>query len=283
MATETLEIFKRGTQANENDKYRKGNTIFLPAGARVIATGDLHGNRRNFQRIVKYADLDNTSIDTHLVLQEIIHGGPEDDDGGCLSFELLIEAVKLKIKYPDNVHILLGNHDTAFISHSEVMKNGKEMNLSLRNAIRRCFNEDADDVDLAIARLLFAQPLAVRTENSMMISHSLPADRYMDKFDSEILNRKLKVNDIVRPGSAYIFTWGRRQSTETIEKLSGIFNVQLFITGHQHQQTGHARHDDKMIIITSDNNFGVLIDIDTSKKYSMDTLIDGIIPLASIA
>lgn len=281
MAQETLELFKSGSAANKADKFRKGNIIFLPENATVIATGDLHGNRRNFDRIVRYSDIANNP-NTHLILQEIIHGGPEDDFGCCLSFQLLTDAVKLKLQYPDNVHILLGNHDTAFISHSEVMKNGKEMNLSMRDAIKRCFEENSDEIDLEIARFLFSQPLAAKTANRMMLCHSLPADRFVDQFDPAVLNRELKINDIVRPQSAYLFTWGRRQSPETIEKMASLFDVDIFIVGHQTQPNGFNRYNDKMLIIASEHNHGVAVKFNSQKKYSIDDLVDCIIPLASI-
>jgi hypothetical protein len=282
MAQQVLQILKDGASAHQSDKFRKANTVFLPADADVIVSGDLHGNRRNFERIVSLAKL-YKNPNTHIILQELIHGGPEDDSGGCLSFQLLIDAVKLKIEYPDNVHFLLGNHDTAFISRSEVMKNGKEMNQSMRDAMKRYFKKESENIDLEMARLLFAQPLAIMCPNRIMISHSLPADRLFEKFEPGILNRHLKVNDIVRPQSAYLFTWGRRQSPEVINKLAGIFDVDTFIVGHQSQPTGFDRYTDKMLIIASDHSHGVVVRFNCSKKYSIDELISCILPLASIA
>jgi len=281
MAQQTLELLKKGALAHVSDAFRKGNTVFLPENAKVIVSGDLHGNKRNLERIVKFADIKNNP-DTHIILQEIIHGGPEDDHGGCLSFKLLFDVVNLKIDYPDNVHVLMGNHDTAYISHSDVMKNGKEMNKSMRDSIKRTFGGKAEDIDLEIARLLFAQPLAVKCPNKIMISHSLPADRLLEQFDPEILNRNLKVNDIVRPQSAYLFTWGRRQSSDTVNKLAEMFDVEIFIVGHQAQPTGFCRHLENMLIIASDHNHGMILKLDASKKYVMDELVAGLIPLASI-
>ena len=281
MSEQTLELLKAGACAHQQDKFRAGNLITIPAGKDVIVSGDLHGNRRNFQRIVNFADLDNNP-DTHLVLQEIIHGGPEDEKGGCLSFQVLLEAIELKVAHPDNVHILMGNHDTAFISHSEVMKNGKEMNQSMRDALERCFGIRASEIDLEIARTLFAQPLAIKCENRIMLSHSLPSDNEVYNFDVGILNRKLKVNDIVRPQSAYLWTWGRRQSKETVNKLAKTFDVDIFLVGHQNQPEGFKRISDKLLIIASDHNHGMLVKFNTSNKMNMDQLVSCIIPLASL-
>src|SRR5512140_1861440 len=119
-----VDLLKKGIDANNTDPYRQGNVITLPNTGILIVSGDLHGHRRNFERILSRADLANNP-DRHLLLQEIIHGGPEDEQGGCLSFELLFDAVQLKIDFPHRVHFIMGNHDTACISDSKVMKGGK--------------------------------------------------------------------------------------------------------------------------------------------------------------
>lgn len=281
MPEQTLELLKAGANAHQQDKFRAGNLVTIPAGKDVIVTGDLHGNRRNFERIVNFADLDNNP-DTHLVLQEIIHGGPEDEKGGCLSFQILFEAIKLKINHPDNVHILMGNHDTAFISHSEVMKNGKEMNQSMRDALERSFGVRASEIDLEIARTLFAQPLAIKCANRIMLAHSLPSDSAVDDFDIGIFDRNLKVNDIVRPQSAYLWTWGRRQSKKNVDKLAKILDVDMFIVGHQNQPEGFKRISDKLLIIASDHNHGMFVKFNTSDQMTMDQLVSCVTPLASL-
>ncbi len=282
MPQTTIDLLNKGIEANNADKFRRNNLIALPGEGSLVVTGDIHGHRRNFERIVTYADLANHP-DRHVVLQEIIHGGPEDADGGCLSYKLLLDVVRYKLEFPNQVHTILGNHDTAFINNSEVMKNGKEMNRSMHLAIENAFNEASDKVALALQQFLFSQPLAVRCENRIWISHSLPADRYADKFDPELFNRRLKVNDVVRPGSAYLLTWGRRHSQELLDKLAEVFDVDLFILGHQPQEQGWRRAASNLIILASDHNHGTLLPIDLAGKSTVDELVDSIVPLTSIS
>jgi len=281
MPKKIIDLLKSGRSANQSDPFRKGNVIGLPGTGSLIVSGDIHGHRRNFQRIISFADLPNNT-DRHLVLQEIIHGGPEDKHGNCLSFELLFEAVRYKLQFPDRVHLIMGNHDTAFINNTNVMKAGKEMNTLMRSALQRRFGRDFEQVDLAMRQFLFSQPLAVRCQNRIWLSHSLPADHYVDKFDIEILNRPLKVNDIVRPSSAYLLTWGRTHSPETLNKMAGLFDVDVFILGHQPQETGFTQVSNNTIIIASDHNHGVLLPIDLAKSYTVKELINALVPLASI-
>jgi len=277
-----IDLLNKGIEAGNADKFRQGNLIHLPADGSLILTGDIHGHRRNFERIVAFADLANNP-DRHIVLQEIIHGGPEDSQGGCLSYRLLFDAVRYKLTFPDRIHIIMGNHDTAFINSSEVMKDGKEMNRAMRLALDREFQKTGADIELAIRQFLFSQPLALRCENRIWVSHSLPGDRFVNKFDPKILDRRLKVNDVVRPGSAYLLTWGRKHSQALLDKMAKLFDVDIFILGHQPQEQGWSRAGDNLIIIASNHNHGCLLSIDLAKSYTIEKLIDSVVPLASIS
>ena len=276
-----IDLLNKGIGANVADRFRRGNLVHLPSDGSLIVTGDLHGHRRNFEKIVACADLAHNP-NRHIVLQEIIHGGPEDPQGGCLSYKLLFDVVRYKLSFPDHVHIIMGNHDTAFINSSEVMKNGKEMNRAMRLALDREFREGGSDVELAIRQFLFSQPLAVRCDNRIWVSHSLPGDRYIDKFDPNILDRKLKINDVVRPGSAYLLTWGRKHSQTLLDKMAKLFDVDIFILGHQWQEEGWCQAGKNLIIIASDHNHGCLLSISLAESYSVEQLIDSITPLTSI-
>src|SRR5438067_2289149 len=120
---EYVKTFKAAAEANRSDTLRRGNKIVFPDAGRVVATGDLHGHRRNFERIAKFAQLD-ASPANHLILHEMIHGGPDDGKGGDRSFEMILDACRLKVKYPNQVHFLLGNHDLAQMTNQELMRAG---------------------------------------------------------------------------------------------------------------------------------------------------------------
>ena len=282
MPQKIIDLLNRGTQASNADKFRHGNVIHLPADGRLIATGDIHGHRRNFERIVAFADLDSNP-DTHVLLQEIIHGGPKNAQGGCMSYKLLFDVIRYKLNFPDRVHIIMGNHDIAFINDSDVMKDGEEMNRLMRQALEREFKQAGADIKLAIRQYLLSQPLAVRTENRIWMSHSLPADHFVDKFDRQILDRPFNTADCEKPGSVYLLTWGRNFSQQTLEKMAELLDVDTFILGHQPQQQGWSRAGKNLLILASDHNHGCLLPVDLAKSYSIEMLIDSIVPLASIS
>ena len=281
MSQTILDLLKEGVEANISDSFRQGNLVSLPADVQLVITGDLHGHQRNFERIISFADLANNPA-RHVILQEIIHGGPADSDGGCLSYKLLFDAVKYKLDFPDRVHIVMGNHDTSFINNRKIIKDGREMNRAMRLAIRREFENGSDEILLGIKELLLSQPLAVRCDNRIWISHSLPADRYFDKFDSQVFDRPLQADDIIKPGSAYLLTWGRNMSQLLLDKLAKLFDVDIFILGHQPQNKGWGQVGKNLLIIACDHNHGCLLPVDLAKSYNITELVDSIVPLASI-
>jgi len=281
MAQTTIDLLNRGIQANQTDPFRRGNLVSLPAAGSLIVSGDIHGHRRNLERLVTYADLARHA-DRHIILQEIIHGGPEDLSGGCLSYQLLFKAVRYKLDFPHQVHFVMGNHDTAWIVSSEVMKNGKEMNRAMSLALDREFRQASGDVKLAIRQFLLSQPLAVRCANRIWISHSLPDNHFIEQFDAGILQRELRITDCAKPGSAYLLTWGRRHSQATLGRLAKQLDVDLFILGHQHQPEGWRQAGDNVIILASDHNHGYFLPLDLAKPYTVADLTKVLVPLAAI-
>jgi len=281
MPQTTVDLLNQGAEANNADKFRAGNVVHLPAEGHLIITGDLHGHRRNFERIVAFADLANHP-DRHVILQEIIHGGPEDPEGGCLSYRLLFDVVSYKVSFPDRVHVIMGNHDTAFIIDGEVMKDGKEMNRAMGAAIDREFPHAGAEIKLAIKQFLFSEPLAVRCDSRIWMSHSLPSDRWGEQFDPGILDRPLQISDLVRPGSAYLLTWGRKHSQALLDSMAKLLDTDVFVLGHQPQEQGWSRAGRNLIILASNHDHGCLLSIDMAKSYTVEQLIESIVPLASV-
>lgn len=281
MPQKTIELLQSARTANIEDKYRKGNIIYPGGSGSIVITGDIHGHRRNLERIISFSDLDNNP-ERHVILQEIIHGGPMDSNGRCLSCGLLLDVLRYKLKYPNQVHILLSNHDTAFICNCEVMKDGREMNLAMRQALENKFKGRSEEVKAEIDKYLLSQPLAVKCDNGLWMSHSLPAERNWDKFDTAIFERKIELDDLARTGSVYLLTWGRQQSQELLDAAAEKLGVKTFVLGHQSQPEGWAIAGENLIIIASDHNHGCLISCGLDKSYTAEELKKKIVALSSI-
>jgi Calcineurin-like phosphoesterase len=282
MISEIIDLCIKAAESNFSAVSRKGNIIELTGSGKVIVTGDLHGHRRNFEKICSYADLENNP-DTYLVFQEILHGGQVDKQGGCKSFEVFFDVLRFKLRFPEQVHLIMGNHDTAIITNSKVLKNGKEMNEAMKDAIRRSYDKDHLQVLDALKEYLLSQPLAIKTANGVWISHSLPGDKFIKDFDTAVFDKRLEIKDVERPNSVYLLTWGRRHSEEALEMLRQTLGVGSFILGHQTQEKGFLRAGKNLIILISEHNHGSFIKFDLAENYSTDELMNCIVPLASIA
>ena len=281
MYQEAIDICRNAAKINQTHPLRKGNIISLPAEGTVVVSGDIHGHRRNFERIITKANLQDNP-NTHLVLQEILHGGPEDEFQGCMSFHLFYDIIRYQLQFPLQVHLIMGNHDTAIINDTSVLKVGREMKQALKSAMQRCFPQEFDSVYQAMKEYLISQPLAVKCPNGIWLSHSLPADRYAAKFDTGLFDVELTPSDLRRSKPAYLLTWGRRHSQKSLNIFAKKFDTKIFILGHQAQEAGWTKAADNLIILASDHNHGCILTFDLSQSYTADELTDLILPLASI-
>jgi len=277
----TVKLLKQAKESCLEDKFRKNNLVHLPAEGELVVTGDLHGHHRNFERVKNFADLENNP-ERHLVLQEIIHGSPQDSNCNCPSFRVLLEAARYKVKFPHRVHIIMGNHDTACITNSDVLKNGQEMNQLMRDALKSRYEDSSKMVIDATSDMLFSQPLAVKCANGLWLSHSLPSNRFVNKFKTDIFERQLVKEDFVKPGSVYLLTWGRKQTQQTLDKLAEMLGVKVFLLGHQPSPEGWKYLGENAVIITSEHNQGCIVKLDLSEECTAEKITKNIIKLASL-
>ena len=123
----------------------------------------------------------------------------------------------------------------------------------------------------------------MKTSQKIWASHSLPADRFADDFDTSVFEKQLQPADFERPKPAYTLTWGRGHSEETLAKLSHKLDVSTFILGHQPAKTGFRLVSDNTIILTTEHNHGCLLPLDLAKSYTAEELGSVVIPAASVA
>src|SRR5438874_3650437 len=107
-ADQVVETFGAAADENRMAPSRQAQVVHLPAEGELWMTGDLHDHRRNFDKLLRAADLENNPK-RHLVLHELIHGDFYDAEGADNSWETLLRAAELKLDFPEQVHFLLGN------------------------------------------------------------------------------------------------------------------------------------------------------------------------------
>lgn len=242
--------FAKATALNRATRRRRGSTVHIAAedADAVVVIGDLHGNRNNFNKVIKAVGLDKYPK-RHLVLQEVAHGGTAYPNGGCMSHTLLEEVAALKIKYPDRFHFLLCNHELSEFAGEPILKAGISQNMLFALGLEYAYGHAADRIHECYRDFVLACPLAIRMSNGAFISHSIPNKKSVAKFDVSVLNRELDRNDIQIGGPAYSLVWGRDNDAEHAAKFCELFEANFVINGHWPAPKGFEVPNDRQIIL----------------------------------
>ena len=283
-AEQVVEAFQAATEENQLSPLRDQQIVTLPLEGEVWMTGDLHDHRRNFDRLLRAADLGNNP-GRHLVLHELIHGDRFDENGSDGSWELLFRAAALKCDYPSQVHFLLANHDLAQIHGEGIMKAGMGVCEAFNAGVKRDFGPQAGMVNVAITEFLLSFPLAIRTNNGLLFCHSLPTDDQIPTFDYTVFNRPLTGADYKRRvGPVYQLIWGRHMTPMGVELFANAMNAKLIVTGHQPQDMGYAENGERHLIIASDHNQGVFLPVSLSEPYEkVQDLVNKLVQFLELA
>lgn len=275
--------YRQAAQENRQDPLRDGSTLVLPHYGQVVMTGDLHGHARNLERIRTFCNLEHSGA-RHVILHEIIHEDLGFSAAPDLSHRVLLQAARWKCEFPDQVHFLQSNHELAQLLGQEISKGGRIVTVDFAYGVEQTYGQAGGRAVMeAILDFLGSFPLAARTANRVFLSHSLPGLRELATFDPAVLTREPSEVDFLEGGSAYSLVWGRRQTPEVLEHLARVLDADLFVCGHQPQETGYEVVGQRMLIIASDHNHGVFVPIDLSRRLTMDELVRAVRPLASIA
>jgi hypothetical protein len=282
-ADHVIETLAAAAEENQVSDLREQQVVHLPADGEVWIAGDLHDHRRNFEKMVRSADLGNNP-QRHLVLQELIHGEHFDAQGAEESWKILVQGAELKADFPRQVHFLLANHDLAQVHGEGIMKGGLSVCEAFTAGVKRDFADRSALVNAAIADFLLSFPLAVKTENGLFFCHSLPTDQEIPTFDFGVFNRPLTGADYRRrTGPVYQLIWGRKTSAAGAQEFADKVGAQLVITGHQPQEAGYLVNGARHLIIASEHNQGVMLALSLSNTYDMEGLLGRMKRFVSIA
>ncbi|MFO0947632.1 MAG: metallophosphoesterase [Planctomycetota bacterium] len=246
---ELVDRFSTATKANQATAGRRGCVVHLGPELcdGVVVSGDLHGNRKNFNKIVKVANLDKFPK-RHLVLQEVVHGGPTYPNGGCMSHMLLEDVAKLKVKYPNRVHFLLCNHELSECMKVQLSKAGGSENHKFAVGLENAYGPAAPRIQECYRDFIRSCPLALRMTNGVFISHSAPDKPGLARFDRRVFDRELFDEDLLVGGSAYSIVWGREHDSAHIQKFADMVGCNVLLHGHEPTPAGYQNPNDHQII-----------------------------------
>ena len=276
-----IQLFGRATEANIASGVRRGGCVRLGDQGRLLMTGDLHDHTDNLLKILKLSGIDRDPSN-HVVLHEMIHG-PHRVNGCDLSVRTLARVAATKCRFPDQVHLLQSNHELAQLMGQPISKDGVSVIGAFDAGIDFIFGHRADEVRSAAGAFIRSHPLAIRCDNRLFCSHSLPGPRRLAGFDPEVIHRDLSDADLATGGSVHLMVWGRNHDDALARELGAAWEADLFITGHQPAEMGYATEGSAILILASDHDHGVALPIDLAKRYTLQDLVDRIVPLASVS
>jgi len=249
-AKQAIDTFTAATAANRATPGRNGSLVRLSAtdGADIVVSADLHGHAENFQQLTELADLAANPL-RHLVMQEVCHGGPRYESGGCMSHLLLLEVAKLKSQHADRFHFLLSNHELSEATDHPILKEGKVLNVLFRCGMHEEYGEDTSAVREGMCEFLLSCPLAIQTENRIWLGHSIPSAVDKAGFDTSIFEREIEDADRASGGDAFLLVWGRDYRPENAAAFAEKLNAELLITGHEPCAEGYQTPNPHQIIL----------------------------------
>jgi hypothetical protein len=246
-AATMIRIYAKATAAVRAAPGRRGRVVTLPDASDVLVAGDLHGQVGHFRRVYQIAALSDHPR-RHLVLQEVIHGGHEYDDGSDKSHQLLDLVAAALAQFPGRVHFLPGNHEFAQLTGRPIAKSRGDLNQLFRAGVESAYGDRAGDVYAAMLELIRSSPLAVRTANRVFVSHSLPQS-HVD-WDASCLHAEEIADEALTPsGAVYRLVWNRDCSKAAADRFLQLVDADLLITGHIPCEQGYAIPNDRQVVL----------------------------------
>lgn len=280
-ATRAADTYHEAARLNREDSLLDGSMLVFPDYGQLVMTGDLHGHRRNLEKLMRYCDLAQLGA-RHVILHEIIHEEIESLTAHDASHAVLLKSAEWKCEFPDQVHFLQSNHELAQVNRHEITKSGRVVTMDFEEGVLDTYGPAGDAVLEAIAAFIRSFPLAGRTTNRVLLSHSLPSPRQLPTFDVTVFSRVPTNEDLVDRGSGHALVWGRYHTERALNTLRELLDVDFFICGHQPQEMGYNVVHDRMLILASDHNHGVFLPFDLRKPLTLESLVGNIHPLAEI-
>ena len=245
-----------------------------------MLTGDLHGHRRNLNLIRRIAELESLPR-RHLVLQEVCHGGPTyPQNGGCMSHATVEDIARLKVRFPDRVHLLLGNHELAELTDYPIQKNRQMLNVLFRIGLEQMYGAESGRVRDALAEFLVTSPLAVRIAGGVFVCHSIPEGIDSRPFDQTIFDRPLDPLEFYERGDIFQLVWGRDYRPANARAFAEMMDAGVLINGHEPCAEGFSVPNMHQVILDCCGDIACYVVLPTGRQWTQAEVVQRIKRLA---
>jgi hypothetical protein len=271
-----LRTLRQAARAFTDTPGRQGRLVQLKEPGEVLVAGDLHGGLDNFRKILLHAALAKNPA-RHLVLQELIHSPFHYPAGGDKSHQLVDLLAALKCQHSRQVHFLLGNHELSQWTGRRIAKADQDLNVVFRQGVDTAYGARGGEVYAAYLELFAVCPLAVRTGNRVLLSHSLPGAARLDHFDPAVLRQDHAAERELLPGGAvHSLVWGRDTRPETAAAFLAKVDADWLVTGHIPCEEGFEVPNDRQLILDAQGTPACYCLFPTDRKLKLADLVGGV-------
>jgi len=166
--------------------HKKVDLIRLPRHGKAIIVTDLHGNWKDFEKVMELWE-NIFHKEQHLIITgDFIHAMGRENDR---SVDIL-DAVMYEWGRHENFHLLLGNHEWATLTRLSVYKGGINVTLNFEELLKEKFQDDWESKLNKYTEFLKKLPIAVITANKVFISHAGPPKNIMSLDELVNLTKK---------------------------------------------------------------------------------------------
>lgn len=275
-----LATIKQAAQYQRQQPGRTGMFVELTDCDEVLVVGDLHGHLANFKQVLKLANL-HEHPHRHVVLQELVHGPFRyQNDGGELSHRLVDVVSAYICQYPGRVHYLMGNHELAQWTKREIAKSNESLNNLFVMGVNTSYPEHVEAMLAAYDDFFSALPVAIRLQNRVFLSHSLPGAARLETWKLDDLKKEtLSQGDLKITGCVHSVVWGRDTSETTVKQYLKLVDADLLITGHIPSELGYDTPNSLQIILDGkDENAHVLL-FSATTPYDQESMLKQLVKL----
>ena len=262
-------------------KFRQqGRVAWVEGPGDLIVVSDLHGNLRDFLRVVNiFEESEDACL---LFLGDLFHGpflsqedwAPHTDKLGDFYYDqspaLFRAYLELRKKYPDHVRAILGNHEHAHIGGPRVAKftpdEASTFESCLTGSERR-----------ALAQDIMEWPWMVGSQCGVSFTHGSPPPT---PFDQKRVNTEspvvLNPQEWAQPGASLLseLLWRRFSPPEDVQAFLSSFNqfcdAQQFVVTYGHEPSPEGYQVQHSALFNLSSSFAMKREKKTYLALSLD-------------
>ena len=193
-----------------------------------------------------------------------------------MSHGVVEEIARLKVRYPERVHLLLGNHELAELTDYPIQKNRQMLNVLFRMGLEQMYGAESERVREALLDFLKTCPLAVRISGGVFVCHSIPEGLDQRPFDRTIFTRPLDPLEFYERGEIFHLVWGRDHRPENARTFADLMEARVLIHGHEPCPDGFSVPNPYQVILDCCGDQACYVLLSTDREWTQDEVVQRI-------